>query len=60
MILIALVLEIITAGWLFYRIKGDTTDGDVGLGLLFWALCILYVAIDAAWFAILVWKAVHP
>ena len=58
--LLVLVFEFITASLFFYRIKDDTTDGDLVLGLLFWALCILYAAGDTAWLAVLVWKAVHP
>jgi hypothetical protein len=58
--LLALAVEIITAGWFFYRIKDDTNDGDLILGLLFWAMCAFYILADGAWGAILIWKAVHP
>ena len=58
--LLALVFEIITAGWFFYHIKDDTTDGDLALGILFWAMCACYILADGAWGAILLWKAVHP
>jgi predicted permease len=54
--LVALVFEILTA-WLFFRrIVTDTSDGDIGLGILFWLMVALYVLADGAWAGILIWE----
>jgi hypothetical protein len=57
-LLIALVLQVFTAG-VFYRriISSDSDDGDIGLGLLFWGMLAVYLALDSAWVGILIGRA---
>lgn len=53
---VALVFEALTTWAFFHRIQYDTNDGDIGLGLLFWAMVALYLLIDGAWLGVLVWR----
>jgi hypothetical protein len=54
--LVLLVFEVLTTWGFFRRIANDTSDGDIGLGSLFWLMVALYVLVDGAWAGILIWK----
>jgi hypothetical protein len=51
--LIAFIIELIITGTFWWKIKDDTNDGDFGIGLLFWALIVLFVIGDLIWALIL-------
>jgi hypothetical protein len=53
--LAVLLLEVLTTGFFYHRISGDTQDGDISLGILFWLMVCIYVSLDLFWVLILLW-----
>lgn len=55
--LIVLLLELITSWYLFHHIDGDTSDGDLGWGIAFYLLMLVFVVVDVIWVVILLWRS---
>ena len=56
--LIAFIIELIITGTFWWKIKDDTNDGDFGIGLLFWALIVLFVFTDVLWALMIAYKMI--
>jgi hypothetical protein len=56
--LITFIIELIITGTFWWKVKDDTSDGDFGIGLLFWAMIVLFVFTDVLWALMIAYKMI--